>query len=111
MPLREYPGFERKTRRVGRECQEVFVFSHDANTVLGFLPNDVAEHATLFVNVVLLRSLNFFDHINRQNWQRDQLRVGMLERCSSRFSMILENQDVLEAPIFLEIQDAVPEGP
>src|ERR1700674_556720 len=35
----------------------------------------------------------------------------MLERSACGFSVILENQDVLEPPVFLEIQNAVAEGP
>src|SRR6266404_8311235 len=103
MPLGEYPGFEGKTRSIGSESQKVFILSHHANPVFCFLPDDVAEYTTLFVNVVLLGSLNFFDYVNGQNRQGDQLRVGMLKRCSSRFSMILEDQDVFEAAILLEI--------
>src|SRR3979411_2092395 len=35
----------------------------------------------------------------------------MLERCSSRFSMILEDQDVLEAAIFLEVKNPIAKCP
>src|SRR5579884_1006793 len=35
----------------------------------------------------------------------------MLQRCSCRFAMVLENQDVLEAPILLQIDDAIAECP
>src|SRR5882724_10633648 len=37
--------------------------------------------------------------------------MGMLERGSSRVAMVLENQDVLEAAVFFQIQNSVAVGP
>src|SRR6266446_5521946 len=37
--------------------------------------------------------------------------MGVLERSSGRFAMILEDQDVLEAPVLLEVENAVAESP
>jgi len=37
--------------------------------------------------------------------------VGVFKRGTGGFAMVLENQDVLEAAVFFEIEDAVAEGP
>ena len=46
-----------------------------------------------------------------KNGQRDQLRVRVLERSARGFAVILEEQDVFEAPVFFQIENAVAEGP
>ena len=111
MALGENPGFKGKPRSIRGESQEIFVLSHDSDAVLAFLPDGVAEDTALFVDVILLGSLQFLNHVNGQNRQRDQLRVSVLERGSGCFSVVLEEQNVLEAPIFLEIENAIAEGP
>src|SRR5581483_7416374 len=93
------------------EGQELFIFGNDANAAVGFLANDVAEHTTLFVDVVLLGSFQFLNDIDWKNWKSDQLRMGVLERGSGRLSVILENQDVFEPAVLLQIENAVAKGP
>ena len=63
------------------------------------------------VGVVLLRAFNFFRQVDGQHGQRDQLRVGVLQRGAGGFPVILENQDELEAAVLLEVKDSVAEGP
>src|SRR4029077_583686 len=41
----------------------------------------------------------------------NQLRVRVLQRGSGRFSVILEEQNVFEAPVFLEVENTIAEGP
>ena len=79
VPLRQDPGFEREAWCIGSKGQKVFVLRNHANAVIDFLSDDVAEHAALFVDVVLLGSLNFFHDINRQNRQRNQLGMRVLQ--------------------------------
>src|ERR1035441_10225505 len=109
--LGEDPGFKWKSRSIGRESQKVFVFRYHSNAVVDFLPDDVAKNTALFVDVILLGSLQFLHHVNGQNRQRDQLRVRVLERGAGGFSVVLEKQNVFEAPIFLQIEYAIAEGP
>ena len=111
MALGEDPGFKGKPRSIRGERQKIFVLSHDSNPVLHFLPDGVAEDTALFVDVILLGSLQFLHHVNGQNRQRDQLRVGVLERGAGCFSVVLEEQNVLEASIFLKIENAITLGP
>src|SRR5882762_2662522 len=37
--------------------------------------------------------------------------MGMLKRSASRVAMVLENQDVLEAAVFFQIQNSITVGP
>src|ERR1035441_2357848 len=46
-----------------------------------------------------------------QNAQKVKLERRMLQRGAGRFSMVLKEQDVFEAPVFFEIENAVPERP
>ena len=95
------PGLEGESRGVGRDGEKVFILRHHARTCLSFLANDVAENATLFVDIVLLGPFQFFHHVDGKNGSRNELRVRMLERRASRTPAILENQDVFEAAVFL----------
>src|SRR5271157_5282240 len=52
----------------------------------------VAEDAALFVDVILFGSLQFLSHVNGHNRQRNQLRVGVLERGAGCFSVVLEEE-------------------
>src|SRR5580700_1850948 len=111
MLLRQNPGFERKSRSVRGQRDEVLVLSDHSSTAIHLLPDDVAEHATFLVEEILLRTFQFLRNVDRQDRQRDQLRVRMLQRGSGCLAMILENQDVLESPVFLQIENAIAEGP
>src|ERR1700733_316961 len=111
MLLGQNPGLKRKPRRVRSQSQKIFVLRHHARARFNFLANNVAEHTALFIDVILLGAFELFDHIDRENWQRNQLRVRMLQRSSSWLAMILETQDVLEPPVFLEIKNAVAKSP
>src|ERR1019366_7690433 len=109
--LGEDPGFKRKPRSIGGESQKIFVLGHDSGAVVDFLPDAVTKDAALFVNVILLGSLQFLHHVNGQNGQRDKLRVRVLERGAGGFSVVLEKQNVFEAAVLLEIEYAITKGP
>src|SRR5947207_7497738 len=94
------PGLKRKTRSVWGQRQEVFIFCDDPNTRFGLLSNHVAKHAPLFVDEVLLSAFNFFSQVNGQHGQRNQLGVRMFEGGAGSLAVILENQNVLETPVF-----------
>ena len=111
MPLGQNPGFKRKARSVRGESEEVLVLGDYTDDAVRLLPDDVAEYAALFVEVVLLGALQFFDHVDGKNRQGDELRVCVLQRGACCFAMVLENEDVLEPAIFLQVEDAITEGP
>src|SRR5579884_2149275 len=111
MPLGQNPGFEGEPRGVWRQGYKILVLSDYARTALGFLADDVAEDAALLVKEVLLGALELLNDLSRQNRQRDQLRVSVLQGSARGLSVILENQDVLEAAVFFQVQNAVSKGP
>src|ERR1039458_1240394 len=111
VPLGQDPGFEGETGRVRSDGQEAVAVGNDAHSGLGLLPYDVTKNAALFVYVILLRAFQFLGDILGNNRQRDQLPMGMLQRRPCRYPMVLEDQDVLEATVLLQIDDAVAVGP
>src|SRR6201997_1547120 len=109
--LGQNPGFKRKAWSVRRQRNKVVVFRDHAAGSLRFLPNEVTKDATLFVDVILLRALDFLKDINRKKGQRNQLTMPVFERSARRLAVVLENQNVFKAPVFLEIKDAVAKSP
>src|SRR5205085_12223668 len=83
----------------------------DADVDVQLLANDVAENVAFFIDEILLGALEFLDYINRKNGESDELRMGMFERRAGGFAVVFENQDVLEAAVFLQVENAVAEGP
>ena len=73
--------------------------------------DDVAEDAALLEIVESFGAVHFLLHALGDHRQRDELRVGMLQRGAGRFAMVLEQEDVAEAAVLLEIVDALLEGP
>ena len=61
--------------------------------------------------IVPLGAVDLFAHEVGHDRQRDELRVRVLERRAGRRAVVLEDQDVAEAPILLQIEDALAEGP
>jgi hypothetical protein len=56
------------------------------------------------------RALNLLAHKGRHDWQRDQLRMRVLQRRAGRPAMILEQQDVAQAVVLPEVAHALAEG-
>src|SRR5579872_7394349 len=102
MALRQYPGFKWEPRRIGLDHHEAVSFGHQAYARLRFLAHNVAVGAALLKVVVLLGTVQLFFHSLRNDGQSDQLRMGMLERGTRGFSMILEKQNVAQPPVLLE---------
>src|ERR1700728_1800760 len=111
MLLGQNPGLEGKTRSVRRQRDKVLVLRNHSQSAVHFLPNNVAEHATFLVEEILLGAFQFLRDVNRKNGQCNQLRVRMLQRRSRGLAVVFEDQDVFEAAIFFQIEDAVPERP
>ena len=109
--LGKNPRLERKARSVGSERDEIFVLANDAHAGFDFLADNVAKNAAFFIHVILLGAFEFFASRAGNNRQGDQLRVRMLEGRAGGLAMILENQNVSEAPVLSQIENAVAERP
>src|SRR6266536_5676206 len=111
MLLGQNPRLEWKSRGIWRDGQKIVVLRNHSNSGFGLLPRDVAKNAALFIDVILLRAFDFFSNVYGHNRQRDQLRMRVLQSSASGFPVVLEDQDVFEAAVLLQIENAVAEGP
>ena len=59
----------------------------------------------------MLGAIHFFLDALGNNRKRDQLRMRVFQRGAGCISVILENQDVTKAVVFLQIVDAIAETP
>src|SRR5258708_7273964 len=107
MPLGEYPCFKWKARRIRRDDEEILILQDYADIGTRLLLDDVAIDASVFELVIIACAFQLFDNLARNNRQRDQLTVRMLQGGSGGLAMILEDQHVLQAGVFSEISDAV----
>ena len=99
------PGFVRHAGRVRTEGDVVATHFDDAQALPLFLPDDVAEHATFFLLVVVPAGTQFVQHTARDEGGGGELRRGMFEFLAGVDSEILEDADVLDARVALEILD------
>src|SRR5579862_1611305 len=60
---------------------------------------------------MLASAVHFLGHALGNNRQSDKLRVSMFQRGAGGIAMVFEDQDVFEAAILLEVNDAVTIGP
>ena len=79
MPAWKYPGFKWVARSVKAKRDKVFVLRRNANARLCLLAQYVAKDAAFFVGEILLCAFQFFHHLLGQNWQRNELRVRMVQ--------------------------------
>src|SRR5512144_2748219 len=107
MTFGKNPGLEGKTRGVRRDGEEAVIFGDHANPGLDLLANDVAKNATLFIDKVLLGTLQLLRHMLGHDGKCDELTVRVLQSSAGHRPMVLEQEDVLEAPVLLEVNDAV----
>src|SRR5208337_1580413 len=63
------------------------------------------------VDVVLFGAFQFLDHVLGHNGQRNQLPMPVLKRGASQRPVVLEDEDVLEAPVLFQIDNAVAKRP
>ena len=75
------------------------------------LVDDIAEDATLLVVVVGLCAVQLFLHELGDDRRGDDLGMGMVQRRARGPALVLEDQDVAQAAVALEVQDAVAVGP
>src|SRR5713101_7633892 len=111
MLLGQKPDLKREPRGVGSQGNELGILGDDADLRFHLLADDVAEDAALFLLVIVLAAVHFLAHALGDNRQRNQLRMGVLERRPGSLAVVLENQDVTEALVILQVEDAVAIGP
>src|SRR5256885_16149296 len=102
MPLGQHPGFKWEARRIRRKRNKILILRNHARAYFALLANDVAEDATLFVAVILLRAIKFLDHLFGHDGQGNELAVRVFQRRARSFAVILENEDVTEAFVLLQ---------
>src|SRR5213594_682682 len=103
------PRLERKARREGGDGHEAVALDDEPAAASTLLPHDVAPHAALLDLPVLGGAGQLLGDHDRNDGQRDELRVRMLERSAGGLAVILEDEDGLEAAILLEIEHALSE--
>src|SRR5262245_10564539 len=97
MGLRQQPRLEGTARRVRRQRDDFGVLVNDAPAGGHLLANDVAEHAPLFRREMPPRAFDFLADVDRDDWQRDELRMRVLEGRAGPCAMVLEHENVAEA--------------
>ena len=109
MLARQDPGLERHPRRERLDGEEALGRDHDPPAVLvgGILLDDVAEHAALLELVVAPRALELLHERLGNDGRGDELGVGVLERRPRAGAVVLEDEDVADAPVTVEIHDAL----
>ena len=73
--------------------------------------DNVAVDAAFLVLVMRAAAVDLVQHAGRDDGQRNELGVRVLQRRSGRRALVFENQDVAQPTVFPEIQDAVAVSP
>ena len=94
-----------------RDGHEIGRFRDYPRPLAHFLPDDIAEDAAFALLKMPLRAVQLFLHLARQDWQRDQLRVRVLERRARGRTVILENHDVPQPDVPFQIKHPLAPGP
>src|SRR6266571_2726797 len=111
VPLGQHPHLEREPRGEGRDGEELGVLAHDPAPVADLLMDDVAVNAAFLILIVFTAAGDLVHHGGRDDGQRDQLRVRVLQRGPGGRAVVLEDQDVAEPGVFPQVQDAVAVRP
>ncbi len=101
------PGFVRHAWSVRAKRDEIAASLQDTQVLLHLLRNDVAENAALFLLEVFAAGAQFIKHAAWDKGGRGELRSGVLELLPCAGAVVLENADVLEAPVALEVLNAL----
>jgi hypothetical protein len=109
--LRDDPYLEGESGSKRGQNDEALILRDQARALFLLLAKNIAKDAPLFEVVVFTRAVHLFAHPLGDNRQGDELGVRMLERGARRLTVVLEDEDVLEAPVLLEIQNAIAESP
>ena len=104
---RNDPGLKRRPRGIRAAGDVVAANLHDAFPLVQLLGQDVAEHAALFLRVVLARRPQLVQHPSRHVGRRHDLRSRMVELLSAERAKILEYAHVFEAVIVLQVLQAL----
>jgi hypothetical protein len=96
------PRLEGEARGERRDRDEAVLLQDEPAPVAPLLPDDVAPHAALLHPEVARGPLELLGHQLRQDRGRDQLGMRVLEGCSRRHAVVLEDEDVLEPWILPE---------
>src|SRR2546422_835295 len=107
VPLGQHPHLERKPRGEGRDGEELGVLPHDPAPVADLLMDDVAVDTAFLILIVFTAAGDLVHHVGRDDGQRDQLRVRVLQRGPGGLAVVLEDQDVAQPAVFPQVQDAV----
>src|ERR1700691_5168927 len=103
MTARNYPGLVGHPRRIGAEDNIVSASFDDAKVLPFLLRQNIAEHAALFILVIVAPGAEFVEHSPRHKCGSRELRCRMAKFLSGAFAVILENADVFEPAIALQI--------
>src|SRR5579863_1328293 len=101
------PGFVGDPRRIWAERDEITPRFKDAQFLLGLLRNDIAKDTSLFLLKIFAARAQFVENPPGNERCRRKLGRGMLELLPGGATVVLENADVFEAPIALQILNAL----
>src|SRR5437868_2211563 len=107
MRARDDPGFVGHARRIGTAGNVLTAALHNADLLLLFLRQNIAEDATLLALVVLAPGPQFIKHAARHKRGRGELPVRVVEFLAAEWAMVLKDGDVFESAVALEINDAL----
>src|SRR6267143_1972179 len=99
MTARHDPGLERRARRIGRKGHEGIVLEHDARTGTQLVVERPAEDAATLLLVETLPTLQLLGESRRDQADRIELRMGMLQRRARRATVVIEDRHMLEIGI------------
>ena len=109
---RQNPRFEREARRIRRERDEVIVAQDHARSRSRFPAGSCRRRCSALFRRSSACELSTSSRTRLGTMGKcDQLRMRMFERGSGGFAVVLEKQDIAEAPVVLQIEDAVAIGP
>ena len=110
MPGGQDPSLEGKARGEGGDRHEAVPVDDEPSATAPLLAHDVTPHAALLDVPELGGAGQLLGDHDRDDGERDELRVRMLQRGAGGLAVILEDEDGLEAAILLEIEHALTEG-
>src|SRR5579884_1423827 len=105
------PCLEREPRGVRRDHLNFIRFQHHPGVGPTLLLQDVAKDAAIAEAEVAFAAVDLLLNALGNDGESDQLRVRVLEGGAGAFAMVLEEQNVSQAMIALEVENAVAKGP
>src|SRR3989442_11666014 len=102
MPGGQDPSLEGKARGEGGDRHEAVPVDDEPSATAPLLAHDVTPHAALLDVPELGGAGQLLGDHDRDDGERDELRMRMLQRGAGGLAVILEDEDGLEAAILLE---------